>query len=905
VAASNTPGSKTPRADLPGGTVTLLFTDIEGSTQLLRRLGMGYGEVQRRHRTLLRDAFAKYDGREVDTQGDAFMVSFRRPGDAVSAAVEAQLALAGEPWPEGLEVRVRMGLHTGEPDLGPEGYVGIDVVRAARISAVAYGGQILLSQATRDLVSATGSTTLDLGAHMLRDFPRPANLHQIVAPGLERHFPPLRTLYTNNLPSVPTPIVGRVAVLAEVERLLSSDDVRLVTLTGPGGSGKSRLALEAARFSLDRFRDGVFLVSLGPISDASLVVPEIARTLGIRNPEARDPLDVVGEAVRDKEMLLVLDNFEHVAPAARDLGLLLKRAPGPIVIATSRGPLRAAGEHVVTVPALPAGEAVMLFVERARAVDPTFEPAKADTGVVRAICDRVDGLPLAIELAAARIPTLGADGLLARLDQALGVLTGGRRDAPARQRTLRATIDWSYGLLTPSQRALHSSLAVFAGGSALSSIERVCGATTDDLLGDLAALVDLNLLRRSPRPSSDPRFAMLATIREYAVQVLEHDGRLEPARSAHLRHFLSLAEEAEAGFEGDEQTAWLERMERELDNVRAALDFAFASGRTELGLRIAAALSRIWRARGHVSEARRWLAEGLAQSDGVTAEVRARALWAAARQAMAQSAGDDAKALVEQALPLFRELGWQREVVFALSELALIVLDRDVTEAQAIAEDAVSQARRLGDPRAISGALNTLASCAARGGDHERAVALQEEALTLRRALGDRLLIVDSAYNLGEAAFFQGDAPRAQSLLEEAIALAGELGERPHIAAATCLLGELALREGDLTRAGELLRKSLTMYVELEDERTCAECLCALAGVAAAEGAPEQAARLWGAADALRADAPLRAHELEIVERFGPALAAALAEARIQELRGEGANASLDTLTAAPDFSPA
>jgi predicted ATPase/class 3 adenylate cyclase len=885
------------RHDLPGGTVTLLFTDIESSTQLLRRLGIGYGEVQRRHRTLLRAAFGAHDGHEVDTQGDAFMVSFRRAVDAAAAAVEAQKELAGEPWPNGVEVRVRMGLHTGEPELGPEGYVGIDVVRAARICAVAYGGQILLSQETRDLLADAGSTTLDLGAHKLRDFPRPARLHQLVAPGLEQDFPPLRTLYTNNLPSVLTPIVGRVSELADVERLLSSGDVRLVTLTGPGGSGKSRLALEAARLSLDRFRDGVFLVPLAPLSDPSLVVAEIARTLGIRNPEARDPLDVVAEGVRDKELLLVLDNFEHVAPAARDLGLLLERAPGPIVIATSRGPLRMAGEHVVTVPPLPAAEAVTLFVERARAVDPAFEPATANTDVVAAICDRVDRLPLSIELAAARIPTLGAEGLLARLDQALGVLTGGRRDAPARQRTLRATIDWSYGLLTTSQRALHSSLAVFAGGSALSSIEPVCGATTDDLVGDLAALVDLNLLRRSPRPSFDPRFAMLATVREYALQVLEQDGRLEPARESHLRHFLSLAEEAETGFEGGEQTAWLERMERELDNVRAALDFAYSSRRIELGLRIAAALSRFWRAHGHVTEARRWLADGLAQADGVPADVRARALWAAARQAMAQSAPDAAKALVEQALPLFRELGREREVVFALSELAWIMLDHDVVEAQAIAEDAVAQARQLGDPRAISGALNVLASIAATGDDPERALALQEEALALRRRLGDRLLIMDSAYNLGEAAFFRGDGARARSALQEVLALAEALGDLPHAAAATCLLGELALREGDPTRAGRLLRESLTIYVELADDRTCAECLCALAGVAAAEGGLEQAARLWGAADALRGDAPLRAHELEVVERFGPALAAKLAEARIEELRAEGARIGLDALS--------
>jgi len=365
-----------PRADLPEGTVTLLFTDIEGSTRLLRRLGPLYAGVQESHRVLLRDVFARFDGREVDTQGDAFMVAFRSAHETVNAAAEIQRQLAAEPWPDGTEVRVRIGIHTGQPQRGSEGYVGIDVVRAARICSVAHGGQVVLSEATRDVVAPAGTETMDLGTYTLKDLPGSARLYQLLAPGLEREFPVLRTSFATNLPTIPSPLVGRDRELRLIAGLLADANTRLVTLTGTGGAGKSRLALEAARNALHAFPDGVYLVSLAPITDPHLVLAEIARVLGVRDTTSRPRVEALADALRGRRILLVIDNFEHLAGAARDVGQLLRRVPDPVVLATSRRRLRISAEHIVTVGPLPGQDAATLFPNGGAAPDPEV-PAQA------------------------------------------------------------------------------------------------------------------------------------------------------------------------------------------------------------------------------------------------------------------------------------------------------------------------------------------------------------------------------------------------------------------------------------------------------------------------------------------------------------------------------------------------
>ncbi len=881
------------RKSLPSGTVTLLFADVEGSTRLLHSLGERYAPVRARMRELVRAASSARGGHEVDWAGDGVFLVFDRAGEAIAAAAQIQRALAAEPWTADEAVRLRIGIHTGEPHLDELGYVGLDVVVASRICSAVHGGQVVVSRTTRDFVGddpRAGISFRPLGSHRLKDVPSPEQLFQLIAPDLPETFPPLRTLGGATLPALHHRLVGRRQDLTATLSLLARPDVRLVTITGPGGAGKSRLALEAA--GLAAVERPVHLVGLAPVTDPELVPTAIARALGVRESVGRPLTETIADALAGTGALLFLDNLEHLAAAAGHIAALLDQAPDLDVLITSRAPLRLSGEHVVPLDPLTVYDASTLFAELAAARGVVLHEDALPA--VREICRRLDGLPLAIELVAARLAVLPPAQLLRALDEGLTLDMEGPVDLPERQRTLRATIDWSYGLLSESQRALHQTLAVFAGGCTLDDGRALAGSEPG-FLADLEALVAGSLLR-SDVTDGDVRLFMLETVREDAVARLASAGQLEGLRRRHAERFLDLASTAEAELAGPGQAEWLERLERELDNIRAAFDWCLSSGRVEDALRAMSALGRFWRAHGHASEARRWLSLGLGLAKEIAPDVRADALWTAARQAMAQSAAREAEALVEEALPLFRASGRDRNVVFALSELAYLTLERDPRRAQERAEEALTLARELDDPRAVSGSLNILATVVAAGGDRESAVAMHEEALTLRRALGDRLLIVDSAYNLGEAAFFQGDTARARSALEETLALAGELGERLHAAAATCLLGELALREDDLSRAGELLRESLTMYVELSDDRTCAECLCALGGVAAAEGAPEHAARLWGAADTLRGDAPLWEHEREIVARFGPALAAALASARIDELRAEGGTLGLDVV---------
>src|SRR5713101_507389 len=519
--------------ELPMGTVTLLFTDIEGSTRLLQQVCERYAGLLEACRSLLRAAFFEFHGHEVDTQGDAFFVAFARASDAVAAAVAGQRALFTHAWPEGITVRVRMGLHTGEPQRSAEGYVGLGVHHAARIMSAGHGGQVLLSQTTRDLVEhdlPDDVSLRDLGAHRLKDLQHPSHLFQLIIGGLPADFPPLKTLDThpNNLPVQLTSLIGRGKEVATVQHLLHREDVRLLTLTGPGGTGKTRLGLQVAAELSDRFADGVYFVNLAPISDPALVVPTIAQTLDVKEVAGHPLLDLVIAFLREKQVLLLLDNFEQVVSAAERLPALLAACQELKVLVTSREVLHVSGEQEFAVPtlslpdpkrlpdlqALSQYEAVALFIQRAQAARPAFQVTQANAAAITEICLRLDGLPLAIELAAARIKLLPPQALLARMGQRLAVLTSGARDVPERHQTLHNTIAWSYQLLDGHEQRLFRRLSLFIGGCTLEASEAVCAALGDgdatrSVFEGVASLIDKSLLRQSEPEGQEPRLLML------------------------------------------------------------------------------------------------------------------------------------------------------------------------------------------------------------------------------------------------------------------------------------------------------------------------------------------------------------------------------------------------------------
>jgi predicted ATPase/serine/threonine protein kinase/DNA-binding CsgD family transcriptional regulator len=590
--------------DLPTGTVTLLFTDIEASTRLLQQLGEHYADVLAEFRQLLHTIFYQYHGYEVDRQGDAFFVAFARATDAVSAAIAIQHALADHPWPEGVSVRLRFGLHTGEPLLTREGYVGPDVQQAARIMNAGHGGQILLSQTTSNLVEQDLPDDVkldDLGEHRFKDLGRPKRIFQLILSDIPASFPPLKTLdtYPNNLPVQHTPFIGREQEVAAVCDLLHREDTRLLTLTGPGGAGKTRLALQSAAELSETFIDGVFFVNLAPISDPALVVLTTAETLSIREGTDQSLLVHLKENLRQKHVLLLLDNFEQVVSAAVQIVELLAACPRLKVMVTSREVLHVRAEHEFPVPPLPLPDpkslpdlaalshytAVALFIQRAQAVKPDFQLTNSNARTIAEICARLDGLPLAIELAAARIKLLPPQALLARIDQRLVVLTSASRDVPTRQQTLRNTITWSYDLLDAREQQLFRRLSIFVGGCTIEAAEAVCialdnGNRAIPMLDQVASLMDKSLLQQSEQEGGEPRFVMLETIREYGLEALAVNGEREGTRRAHAAYYLGLTEDAGPGLWELQQAAWLERLEREHDNLRAAMLWLLEQGET-------------------------------------------------------------------------------------------------------------------------------------------------------------------------------------------------------------------------------------------------------------------------------------------------------------------------------------
>jgi predicted ATPase/class 3 adenylate cyclase len=864
---------------LPTGTVTLFFTDIEGSTRLLQQLGNRYADVLTEYRKLLRAACQQWNGHEVDTQGDAFFVVFVRATDAIHAAVDVQRTLAAHSWPEGVIVRVRMGLHTGEPSVVSEGYVGMDVHYAARLMSAGYGGQVLLSQTTRDLVEhdlPEGTSLRNLGEHHLKDVGYSSHTFQLVIADLPADFPPIRTLsthrsYPDNLPVMPTPLIGREQEILAVQKLLHNQEVRLLTLTGPGGTGKTRLAVQVAAEVSDQFHDGVFFVALAAISDPDLVVPELAKVLGFRERGSQPLLESLKEHLNELQILLLLDNFEQVAGAALQIENLLLACQHMKVLITSRALLHLQIEHVFSVPPLALPDithlpksnsfeeyaSIALFVQRAQAIQPTFQISQSNARTIAEICVRLDGLPLAIELAAARIRLLPPQALLARLAKSLQVLTGGAQTLPVRQQTLRNTIQWSYDLLDNQEQQLFRHLSVFVRGWTLEAAEAVIHASQQansdglPLLDGIASLLDKSLLLQVARDDEEPRFIMLETIREFGRECLKALGEMEVTQQAHASYYLALVEEAEVQLGGPQLVTWLDRLEREHDNLRAALHWFLERGKVsggtsgegvahnnEMALRMGAALERFWVVRGYRSEGRRFLEQTLAQNTGVVTAVRAKALITAARLAFSQSDYEHGETLAREGLALFRELGDMRGIALSLDRLGMAAWRRgDFAAARSLMEEDLSLFRKLGDNERVAWSLFTFGLLLSKQGEYARAQTLFEESLAMHRALGNKRGVAASLNQLaGGKLVTQNDSASARSLLEEALALNREIGDKEGIAVSSSLLAALALNQHDLVTARSLAEESLILYKEMEYRKGTAESLSLLARIASERG---------------------------------------------------------------------
>ncbi|HWH24572.1 MAG TPA: tetratricopeptide repeat protein [Candidatus Limnocylindria bacterium] len=833
-------------------TQTFLFTDIEGSTRLLEALGDGYRRLLERQRELITAAVTDAGGRVFGSEGDALFAVFGSAGAALAAAARAQRELAAERWPSDEPLRVRMGIHSGEVVARDDDFVGLPLHQVARITAAGHGGQTLVSEATRSLAGLPAGLELrDLGEHRLKDLAAPVRLYQLVGDGLADGFPPLRTLQTRpgNLPAQLTSFVGREELAAAADALQAT---RLLTLTGPGGTGKTRMSLQLAEAASDAYPDGVFFVALDAIRDPELVASAITSALGLNVPGATRPLDALIEHLRDRQVLLVLDNFEQVVGAGPDIGRLLREAAGLKVIVTSRIVLHVNGEREFPVPPLARSEGLHLFVERARAVRSDFGLTDDSARLVEEIVRRLDGLPLAIELAAARLRILPLEQISARLDHKLGLLTGGARDMPGRQQTLRGAIDWSYELLDDGLRRLFGRLSVFRGGAGLEQIEAVCGPAAEigrDVLDGLADLADQSLIRPVDGGRS-ARFAMLETIREYGLEKLAESGEMAGIELRHARAYLQLAERIAPGLHGADQLALLDELDLEQGNLRAALDacgivacadeaacrcaadeHAGDDERVEISLRLVAALWRFWQKRGY-------LIEGRSRAERTLSLPRAAAHGRAYLRALEATGG-----------------------------LTYWIGDLEATER--LYTDRLELARQTGEPTEVAAALYDLSFVTIVPGTASQVGAeMLSEAINLYEAAGDEAGIARAKWAMATHLFNIEDWPKARETLEEIVAVFRRLDSTYDLGWGLHSLGVAEIRLGRPDDARRAFEEGLGIFAAVNDLSGIVLFLGDYAELAAAEGDQDRALRLFAASKAL-------------AERTGSRLADAMREGNL------------------------
>jgi predicted ATPase/class 3 adenylate cyclase len=811
-------------SDRPTEALTFLFTDVEGSTRLWEKEPAAMSTALARHDALVRDAIERHEGYVFMTAGDAFCAAFEDAGRALAAACDAQRSLTTESWTGRVQIKARMALHTGAVEIRDKGYFGQPLNRVARLLAAGHGGQILLSAAAGQLlreVLPAGAALRDMGERRLKDLIRPERVYQLVAPGLPADFPPLKTLdeRAQNLPIQATTFVGRESEMEEIKGLLQSS--RLVTLTGPGGAGKTRLSLQVGADLVDRFADGVWFVELAALGDARLVAQATATILGIKEEPGESLLDTLIQNIRGREMLLILDNCEHLVLASAELcDALLASCPGVRIIASSRELLRIAGEAAYRVPSLPLPDpravpraealtryaAVRLFIDRALAVKPSFQISDTNAPAIAAICRHLDGIPLALELAAARMRTMSVDELNQRLDKRFHVLTGGSRTALPRQQTLRALIDWSYDLLNAGERTILGRLAVFAGGWTLQAAEHVCAGedvAEGDVLDLLASLVDKSLVVAEER-SGTTRYRMLETMREYARERLHATHEGDAVGRRHLAFYLALAEEADPGLVGPRQGEWLEQLDFERENILAV---HAACGRQAdgamMGLRLVHAIKRYWVSRGLLGLGKRVTVEALDRSGAdVRNLARCRALFAAGQFECFMGQYGEARAHLEESLLIAREVGAESLIASITSTLALAALGQDDNAAaRGYFEQAILLSRKSGNRRELAASLNGLAQLDRMEGALEAAAALYEQALAITRELGDRESAAIVLLNLAIVAIGRRDGMRARPILEDVLAISSEMQSRPTGQCALDVCAALAALRGEWTRA--------------------------------------------------------------------------------------------------------
>jgi predicted ATPase/class 3 adenylate cyclase len=849
---------------LPSGTVTFLFTDIEGSTRLWEAFPEAMRVALARHDNLMRTAIEQHDGHVFKMIGDAFCTAFHTAPAALNAALSAQLAFTAEPWIDKVIIKVRMALHTGAAEARDNDYFGQPLNRVARLLAAGHGGQVLISAATQELIRDTlpPSVSLnDLGMHRLRDLARSEQVFQLLHLGLPSEFPPLQSLdhLPNNLPRQLTSFIGREKESAEVATLLSKTS--LLTFTGSGGCGKTRLALQVAADVLDQYPDGVWLVELAPLVDPALVPQTVASVLGLTEQVGRTYMQTLIDYLKPKHLLLVLDNCEHLLTACVQLcDALLRSCPQIKILASSREGLGIAGEltypvpslslpdpkQMVTVESVSQYEAVRLFIDRAQFHLPAFAVTNQNAPALASVCHRLDGIPLAIELAAARVRSLSVEEINTRLDNRFRLLTGGSKTALPRQQTLRALIDWSYGLLTDAEKLLLCWVSVFAGGWTLAAAEQVGAGESEsgeaieewEVLDLLTGLVDKSLVIAATQGEST-RYRQLETVRQYARQHLVESGESEEVRRRHRDYFLALGEEAEPQLRGAEQVEWLEALETEHDNLRQALAFCLeATEGGEAGLRLGAALWRFWDVRGHFGEGREYLTAALERTVGLEQRLlRARALAGAGCLAWRQGDYTAARTLNEESLTIFQEVGDRQGIAISLNNLGDVTSSQsDYGAARVLFEESLTIKRELGDKYGIANSLNDLGNVALDQNDYGVARALHEESLTIRRELGDKRGIAVSLNNLGWMASSQGEYTTARALHEESLTIRRELGDKRGIAVSLNNLGWMASSQGDNAAARVLFEESLTLFRGMGDKYGIANILNGPGNVAREQG---------------------------------------------------------------------